>query len=86
MRTLLLAAFLAITLLGCAGMTYVTRPIWVKPGETSDKNPQNDKDDRECNYDAKKVAATFSDPFMGRLRGEEIFDACMKSRGYVHLK
>jgi hypothetical protein len=74
---LVLAAFL-LSLAGCASTGPPT--TWAKPGGTS---AENDKDDRECNYDAQKVFyANINSPLMGRYLGQQTFDACMKARGY----
>lgn len=71
---------ISVALAGCAGMSQ-TKPTWSKPGGTI---AQNDKDDRECNYDAQKVFyANIRSPIMGRYLGQQTFDACMQARGYT---
>lgn len=70
---------LATALAGCGGMQQ-TSAVWEKPGSTAE---QTNNDHQQCNYDAKKAFyANINSPLMGRYLGQEIYDACMKARGY----
>lgn len=75
----LLIIAVCATLAGCGALQQ--RTIWDKPGGTA---AENDKDDRECNYDAKKVFyANINSPLLARYLGEQTFEACMESKGYT---
>lgn len=69
---------LALVLAGCASGP---QKSWNKPGGTV---AEHQKDDRECEYDARKVFnADINSPLRARMLASDTYQACMRSRGYI---
>lgn len=71
---MLRALLLSLLLAGC-----VPPAQWIKPGVTPE---QAERDQKECNYEARKATAAIANPFNQASERIDLEWACLGLRGY----